>query len=201
MKHIFYLCLLLSISPSLFAQQSMENDSSSVGRTPRIIIPADIDSRNLIEELNGVKELDDGFLLDLNLKSALPPRLSSSSFLQRLILVGFPTVDKPTVYFKKATIYDVVYGAVRPSYGLFSSSRFGGHVFPVVLQSAAFHLSNGWKASVFGTYNAEGHKFFIPGALPWERNDFRGAFEMKSPNGKFGVRIEVSKERENAFGF
>ena len=113
MKHIFYLCLLLSISPSLFAQQSMENDSSSVGRTPRIIIPADIDSRNLIEELNGVKELDDGFLLDLNLKSALPPRLSSSSFLQRLILVGFPTVDKPTVYFKKATIYDVVYGAVR----------------------------------------------------------------------------------------
>ena len=38
-----------------------------------------------------------------------------------------------------------------------------------------------------------------PSALPWERNNFNGAFEMKSENGNFGIRIEVQRGRNNPF--
>ena len=32
-------------------------------------------------------------------------------------------------------------------------------------------------------------------ALPWEKNTFKGAFELKSANGAFGIRIEVQQGR------
>lgn len=38
-----------------------------------------------------------------------------------------------------------------------------------------------------------------PSALPWQKNNFKGAFELKSQDGSFGIRIEVQKGRENPF--
>ena len=44
-----------------------------------------------------------------------------------------------------------------------------------------------------------GNKVRNPSALPWERNNFNGAFEVKSENGNFGIRIEVQRGRNNPF--
>lgn len=35
--------------------------------------------------------------------------------------------------------------------------------------------------------------------LPWEKNNFNGAFEMKSENGNFGIRIEVQRGRTTPY--
>lgn len=35
--------------------------------------------------------------------------------------------------------------------------------------------------------------------LPWQKNNFKGAFEMKTKNGSFGVRVEVQRGRDNPF--
>ena len=36
-------------------------------------------------------------------------------------------------------------------------------------------------------------------AMPWEKNNFRGAFELKSANGNFGIRIEVQQGRNGPY--
>ena len=33
----------------------------------------------------------------------------------------------------------------------------------------------------------------------WEKNNFRGAFELKSANGNFGIRIEVQQGRNGPY--
>ena len=35
--------------------------------------------------------------------------------------------------------------------------------------------------------------------VPWEKNNFNGAFEMKSENGNFGIRIEVQRGRTTPY--
>ena len=70
---------------------------------------------------------------------------------------------------------------------------------PPTLQSATFKLKNGLHITTYGEYDADGNKVRNPSALPWERNNFNGAFEMKSENGNFGIRIEVQRGRNNPF--
>ena len=61
------------------------------------------------------------------------------------------------------------------------------------LHSAQFKLNNGWRLNTQGQYNADGYRRVAPSALPWERNKFHGAFELKSPNGAFGIKVEVRR--------
>ena len=61
------------------------------------------------------------------------------------------------------------------------------------LHSAQFKLNNGWRLNTQGQYNADGYRRVAPSALPWERNNFHGAFELKSPNGAFGIKVEVRR--------
>ena len=49
-----------------------------------------------------------------------------------------------------------------------------------------------------GEYDANGRRVYNPSALPWERNNFNGAFELKSENG-FGLRIEVQQGNRTPF--
>ncbi|EJW90246.1 hypothetical protein EVA_21670 [gut metagenome] len=64
---------------------------------------------------------------------------------------------------------------------------------PSMLQMSSFKLKNGMSIHTYGEYNAEGRKVPNPSALPWERKNFKGAFELKSPNGAFGFRLEVQQ--------
>ena len=83
-----------------------------------------------------------------------------------------------------------------PGMGIYG---FGTISMPPTLQSATFKLKNGLHITTYGEYDADGNKVRNPSALPWERNNFNGAFEMKSENGNFGIRIEVQRGRNNPF--
>lgn len=67
------------------------------------------------------------------------------------------------------------------------------------LQMGSFKLKNGMRINTYGEYNKEGRKVFNPSALPWERNNFKGAFELKSQDGSFGFRIEVQQGRNSPY--
>ena len=62
-------------------------------------------------------------------------------------------------------------------------------------QSASFTLNNGIRINTYGEYDSDGYKRYNPSALPWEKNNFNAAFEIKSPNGKFGFKVEVHHGR------
>lgn len=67
------------------------------------------------------------------------------------------------------------------------------------LQMGSFKLKNGWQLNTYGEYNKDGWRMPNPSALPWERNNFKGAFELKSQDGSFGIRIEVQQGRKSPF--
>lgn len=206
MKNIILLLLFCSISSELIAQNPVKNDSAMTKNAPEIIIPDDIDSRNLTKELESVKELDDGFLLDNKILSPQQMQFISPFALHEILPVYSIANPNNPIYFRKETIYDKVdthtmFGHNYSIYNLYGPSSLGWYTFPTSLQSATFHLSNGWKMTTYGQYNADGYKVFDAGSIPWQRNNFKGAFEMKSGNGKFGIRIEVNQGREAPFGY
>ena len=45
------------------------------------------------------------------------------------------------------------------------------------------------RIHTYGEYDKDGWKVPNPSALPWEKNNFKGAFELKSANGSFGIRF------------
>ena len=66
-------------------------------------------------------------------------------------------------------------------------------------QGASYKLKNGWRINTYGEYNADGKKVYNPMAMPWQRNNFNAAFEIKSENGSFGIKVEVQGGRNNPF--
>ena len=86
-----------------------------------------------------------------------------------------------------------------PYYGFnpFGLSGFGHNMD--YLQMGSFRLKNGWRLNTYGEYDKDGVRRPNPSALPWQRNNFKGAFELKSQDGSFGIRIEVQRGRENPF--
>lgn len=71
---------------------------------------------------------------------------------------------------------------------------------PIELIGQSYQLNSGAKISLYGQYDANGNKR-VQNVLPWEKNNFNAAFEFTSPNGKFGLRIEVSRERNSMFPY
>ena len=57
-----------------------------------------------------------------------------------------------------------------------------------------FKLKNGWKINTYGDYDKDGWKVPNRSAMPWEKNNFRGAFELKSSMVIFGIRIGFSRD-------
>lgn len=67
-------------------------------------------------------------------------------------------------------------------------------------QGCSYKLNNGIRINMYGEYNADGYKTYNPSAVfPWKRKSFNAAFEMKSANGNFGVRVEVNGGRNNLY--
>lgn len=81
-------------------------------------------------------------------------------------------------------------------------SRYGLNDWDITdnLQMGSFRLKNGMRINTYGHYNKDGYRVANPSALPWERNNFKGAFELKSENGAFGIRIEVEQGQKTPFG-
>ena len=62
-----------------------------------------------------------------------------------------------------------------------------------------FKLKNGMRINTYGDYDKDGWRVPNRSAMPWEKNNFRGAFELKSANGNFGIRIEVQQGRNGPY--
>lgn len=146
-------------------------------------------------DMSETKEFD-GFLLDMNLMKMAVPQLPK-------IKLEIPDASKdysflfrldPNITYSQGYSHLFSLGSST----LYSMNPFGLTGFglsPQNLQMGSFRLKNGMRINTYGEYNKDGWKVPNPSALPWERNNFKGAFELKSANGSFGIRIEVQQGR------
>lgn len=135
----------------------------------------------------------DGFLLDMGMMVVAPPPLTAPHF-------DFRDYGTTKDYQKLFQINpDIIYGQefITSSLPFYSGGMgfFGFGSMPMTLQKGSFKLKNGMRINTYGEYDADGNKVYNPSALPWEKNNFNGAFEVKSANGNFGIRIEVQQGR------
>ena len=128
---------------------------------------------------SNIKEFG-GFLLDMGLMNVAPPKLPKFS-------LDVPDVSKDyNQIFRLNTDATYTQGFTDAFSSPFSGFGYGYgwglSSSPQFMQMGTFKLKNGWK---------------VPNrsAMPWEKNNFRGAFELKSSNGNFGIRIEVQQGR------
>ena len=188
MKPIVIFLFLIGLALSAKAQSEIGTDS--IAPVP----PAE--GGSVLPE--GIRSYD-GFLLDMDglMKTAAPtlPRFTLEipdaskdySFLMR------PQTD--AIYTQGLSNMFSGYG--MSYYGPWSLYSPGGTMDN--LQMGSFRLKNGWRLNTYGEYNREGYKVYNPSALPWERNNFKGAFEFKSQDGSFGIRVEVQRGRKTPF--
>ena len=108
---------------------------------------------------------------------------------------------KPTTNFNKLFSLnpDVTFSG-NNSYTFTPSYSFGGFQGNSTnLQMGSFRLKNGMRINTYGDYNSKGYRMPNRSAMPWARNNFRGAFEMKSANGNFGIRLALQQGQRTPF--
>lgn len=174
--------LIISLSLFLMAGTALAQQEITADSIPPI-------------SMDGVKDFD-GSILDMGSMITLPSaQLVSPRLTYQLYSKDYQPAKDYNELFRMNP--NVTYG--KGTYSLFSPMYSGFGFMPTTLQSATFKLKNGLRITTYGEYNADGYKVRNLNALPWERNNFNGAFEMKSENGNFGVRIEVHQGRHAPF--
>ena len=145
---------------------------------------------------SNIKEFG-GFLLDMGLMNVAPPKLPKFS-------LDVPDVSKDyNQIFRLNTDATYTQGFTDAFSSPFSGFGYGYgwglSSSPQFMQMGTFKLKNGWKINTYGDYDKDGWKVPNRSAMPWEKNNFRGAFELKSSNGNFGIRIEVQQGRNGLY--
>lgn len=130
----------------------------------------------------------DGFLLDLD---ALYPTEPVKPMTQSLMAL-MPDYSQ-LLSLKPPVFYGTLSGSIfTPNYtlGAFPTTLF--NAMPTIgnVQVANFRLNNGMTISTMGDYDANGQRVNRP-VIPWQRNNFQGAFQVKSADGKFSFGIHV----------
>ena len=176
-KLILFLSLVLSVG---FASAQSEVPFDSIRRTPS----------------SNMKEFG-GFLLDMGLMNVAPPKLPKLN-------LDIPDVSKDyNQIFRLNTDATYTQGFTDAFSSPFSGFGYGYgwglSSSPQFMQMGTFKLKNGWKINTYGDYDKDGWKVPNRSAMPWEKNNFRGAFELKSSNGNFGIRIEVQQGRNGLY--
>ena len=138
----------------------------------------------------------DGFILDMGtmLDASLfmpPPSLTFSPFTNVDFAPAFK-INPEAVRLNSNMTYKS--GNAFP-FTSFYSMLYPASSMNIPWQGASYKLNNGLRINTYGEYDADGYKVYNPAALPWERNNFNAAFEVKSPNGKFGIKVEVHQGR------
>ena len=180
-KLILFLSLILSVG---FASAQSEIPSDSIRRAPS----------------TNIKEFG-GFLLDMGLMNVATPELPKFN-------LDMPNMTKDyNQLFRLNT--DITYSqGFTDSFSSSSYSGFSGFGYgygwglsssPQFMQMGSFKLKNGMRINTYGDYNKDGWRVPNRSAMPWERNNFRGAFELKSANGNSGIRIEVQQGRNTPY--
>ena len=161
---------------------------------------AETSTENQVQPSAGVKDFG-GFILDmgsmLNAESlTLPPpifsALSWDAFANPTAL-PLLTVNPDALRFdtRITSFGGMLNGVLNPHSAsqVFHGTK-GGRLD---LRGVTYRLNNGLNISTYGEYDADGNRRYNPAALPWEKNDFNAAFELKTDDGKFGLRIGVEK--------
>ena len=153
---------------------------------------------------SGIKDFG-GFILDmgtmLNAESLVvdAPFLPSLSFL--------PGMDQASMFTIRPEAF-TINPNITFSGGLASTRSLSSYMsvlYPGVgsgmvnWQGASYKLNNGMRINLYGEYDADGNRVVNPSAMPWQRNNFNAAFEMKSANGNFGIKVEVHGGRNNPY--
>lgn len=180
MRQLFLIGILLSVSCISFAQSDVNTDTLRIN-------PADL------IDLSGNPRMDrsqtyDGFLLDIDLLDSVESAQPLVKSLKALMPDYSQLIPQSTVTF--GTLSGSI---LLPSLSLGS---FGNAYFNAVpsignIQVANFRLKNGMTISTIGDYDANGSRVNRP-VNPWQRNNFQGAFQLKSADGKFSFGIRVS---------
>ena len=144
----------------------------------------------------------DGFILDmgtmlnaesLTLKPFFPTlnNLGTGIFADDIIAINLETFKLNTdiTYFRTSTFHQ------GTSYQLYAPSIDYGYQW----HGASYRLNNGIRINTYGEYDVNGYKRSSSFVAPWQRNDFKAAFEFKSSNGNFGIKLEVQKGRNNPY--
>ena len=189
MKQVcLFIIALFAGSISLYAQSEAQGDSIRSHVLPDGTPPEGA----LMPEVKNY----DGFLLDMSLLKMEAPRLPEFT-------LEIPDASKdysrmfrlnPNATYSQglSNVFSLTNSTV------YSMNPFGLSGFwssPENLQMGSFTLKNGMRIHTYGEYDKDGWKVPNPSALPWEKNNFKGAFELKSANGSFGIRIEVQQGR------
>lgn len=132
------------------------------------------------------------FLIDMGLFAATKPQAPKPDFTLKDAGKDFNSLFRlnPDV-----TMTQGFSTALSPGFGwgFGSSSQY--------LQMGSFKLKNGMRLNTYGEYDATGRKVRNPSAMPWEKNNFKGGFELKSGNGSFSIGIEVQQGRNPAYPY
>lgn len=193
MKQVcLFIIALFAGSISLYAQSEAQGDSIRSHVLPDGTPPEGA----LMPEVKNY----DGFLLDMSLLKMEAPRLleftleipDASKDYSRMFRLN------PNATYSQglSNVFSLTNSTV------YSMNPFGLSGFwssPENLQMGSFRLKNGMRINTYGEYDKDGWKVPNHSALPWEKNNFKGAFEMKSSNGAFGIRIEVQQGNRTPF--
>lgn len=193
MKQVcLFIIALFAGSISLYAQSEAQGDSIRSHVLPDGTPPEGA----LMPEVKNY----DGFLLDMSLLKMEAPCLPEFT-------LEIPDASKdysrmfrlnPNATYSQglSNVFSLTNSTV------YSMNPFGLSGFwssPENLQMGSFRLKNGMRINTYGEYDKDGWKVPNHSALPWEKNNFKGAFEMKSSNGAFGIRIEVQQGNRTPF--
>lgn len=193
MKQVcLFIIALFAGSISLYAQSEAQGDSIRSHVLPDGTPPEGA----LMPEVKNY----DGFLLDMSLLKMEAPRMPEFT-------LEIPDASKdysrmfrlnPNATYSQglSNVFSLTNSTV------YSMNPFGLSGFwssPKNLQMGSFRLKNGMHINTYGEYDKDGWKVPNHSALPWEKNNFKGAFEMKSSNGAFGIRIEVQQGNRTPF--
>ena len=193
MKQVcLFIIALFAGSISLYAQSEAQGDSIRSHVLPDGTPPEGA----LMPEVKNY----DGFLLDMSLLKMEAPRLPEFT-------LEIPDASKdysrmfrlnPNATYSQglSNVFSLTNSTV------YSMNPFGLSGFwssPENLQMGSFRLKNGMRINTYGEYDKDGWKVPNHSALPWEKNNFKGAFEMKSSNGACGIRIEVQQGNSTPF--
>ena len=193
MKRIcfFIITLLVSAAP-LYAQSEVKGDSIHSNALPDGTPPEGM----LMPEVKNY----DGFPLDMSLMKMEAPRLPKFT-------LEIPDASKDYGRLFRLNPNAIYSQGLSNVFSLTNSTVYSMNPFgltgfwssPENLQMGSFKLKNGMRINTYGEYDKDGWKVPNRSALPWERNNFKGAFEMKSSNGAFGIRIEVQQGNRTPF--
>lgn len=146
------------------------------------------DSINLVLSDN-IRLLGD-FMLDMNI--LMPPKLPE--FNADPLNSALPKDYNALFQLPGSSTYSKGYmqnSGLMYGYGFFSS--------PDYMYGASFKLNDKVSLNTYGQYDIYGRRMPDTNALPWEKNNFKSAMELKF-NKNFGIRIEV-EQRRNTFPY